>query len=182
MVEDNDTIRGKAYVVKDNIDTDMIIPARHLNDPSPEYLGKHAMEDLDKERHPIPFLNPDGTCDYRIIVAGNNFGCGSSREHAPIALASAGVEAVVAPSFARIYYRNSVNGGIILPLESTYDLGAQIETGDELEINLKDRQVLRHLPHNKRSLWPIKDFGPVRGIIEAGGITAYNKKRLSNKE
>ncbi len=171
-------IKGFAYVVGDNIDTDMIIPARHLNDPSPEYLGKHAMEDLDKERHPIPFLNAAEHSDYKIIIAGSNFGCGSSREHAPIALAAAGVEAVVAPSFARIYYRNSVNGGIILPIESTMDLGDYIKTGDRIEIDIAGKSVIRHIPGEERGLWPVRDFGPVKDIIGAGGLTAYNRKRL----
>jgi len=169
-------ITGKVYVVGRDIDTDLVIPARHLNDFSPSYLAKHAMEDLDPKKYPIPFLNKDGTCEYRIIIAGKNFGCGSSREHAPIALAAAGIRAVVAPTFARIYYRNSVNGGAqIYPLESTLELGDFIQTGDEIEIDLEERKVKSPKFENS---WPIRDFGPVADIIEAGGLTAYNKKRL----
>jgi len=169
-------IRGKAYVVGDNIDTDAIIPARHLTTMDPSYLGKHAMEDLNPEENPIPFLNEDGTCDYKIIIAGNNFGCGSSREHAPIALHAAGVEAVVANSFARIYYRNSVNGGIILPLESEENLTRQIKTGDNIELRLLKVPTL--LACYVGTSHFLKPFGPVKDIIEAGGLTNYNKARL----
>ena len=177
-----DVIKGKAYVVGDNIDTDMIIPARYLNTMDPNELKLHAMEDLDPERHPVPFLK-EGKSDYKVIVASNNFGCGSSREHAPIALAAAGVEAVVAPSFARIYYRNSVNGGIILPLESTEDLTTLvrvvdqtplINTGDEVEIRLSERPTI----HVHGQEYTLRPFGPVKDIIEAGGLTAYNKRKL----
>ena len=177
-------ITGKAYVVGRDIDTDVIIPARHLNDPNPAYLAKHAMEDLDPKQYPIPFLNKDGTCDYRIIIAGYNFGCGSSREHAPIALATAGIQAVVAPTFARIYYRNSINGGArILPLESTIDLSTLLATGEEIEIDLETREILPIMRENGeksrgKRLWLIRDFGAAKEIIEAGGLTAYNKRRL----
>lgn len=166
-------IKGKTYVVGANIDTDVIIPARYLNTMNPDELAKHAMEDLDNKDYPVPFLNEDGKCDYKIIVAGSNFGCGSSREHAPIALAAAGIEAVIAPTFARIYFRNSLNGGIILPLECSSNLSEIIQTGDELEISLAEKKV-----RYAGNVWQIKDFGPMKGIIEAGGLTAYNKKRL----
>jgi 3-isopropylmalate/(R)-2-methylmalate dehydratase small subunit len=167
-------IKGKAYVVQDNIDTDQIIPARHMTTMDPAILGKHAMEDLDP-RYTPRFLNKDGTCDYQIIVAGNNFGCGSSREHAPIALSAAGIKAVIANSFARIYYRNSVNGGRkIYPLETADRLSEETSTGDELEIDL-DKRLVKNQRTGKS--FPLKDFGPVRDIIEAGGLTAYNKKK-----
>ncbi len=171
-----ETIRGKVYVVGNNIDTDVIIPARYITTMDPKTLAKHAMEDLDPKQYPVSFLNKDGTCNYQIVIAGSNFGCGSSREHAPIALRAAGVEAVVATSFARIYYRNSVNGGIILPLESTLDLTDVFKTGDEVEIDLKGHPIIQS--HTKRRVYPIKQFGPVKNIIEAGGLTAYNKRRL----
>lgn len=171
-----DIIRGKVFVVGGNIDTDVIIPARYLTTMDPKTLAKHAMEDLDPKQYPIPFLNKDGTCDYQIVIAGSNFGCGSSREHAPIALRAAGVEAVVATSFARIYYRNSVNGGIILPLESTLDLTGIFKTGDEVEIDLRGLPIVQSPA--KGQAYPIKPFGPVKDIIEAGGLTPYNKRRL----
>jgi 3-isopropylmalate/(R)-2-methylmalate dehydratase small subunit len=171
-----ETIRGRVYVVGDNIDTDAIIPARYMSTMDASVLGKHAMEDLDPNQYKIPFLNPDGSCDYKIVIARRNFGCGSSREHAPIALRAAGVEAVVAQTFARIYYRNSVNGGIILPLESTLDLTDVFKTGDEVEIDLRSLPIIQSCV--KRQAYPIKPFGPVKDIIEAGGLTAYNKKIL----
>lgn len=173
------TLKGKVYVVGDNIDTDVIIPARHLTTMNAEYLGKHAMEDLDPEQYPIPFLKKDGSCDYKIIIAGKNFGCGSSREHAPIALRAAGIEVVIAQSFARIYYRNSVNGGIILPLESDGTLIGQFKTGDIGEIDLREGFIYNHSKEDAGT--NLKPFGPVKDIIEAGGLTAYNKKRLAEK-
>jgi 3-isopropylmalate/(R)-2-methylmalate dehydratase small subunit len=173
-------ITGKVYVVKDDIDTDVIIPARYLTTMDMKELAKHAMEDLPKEYS--PFLNKDKSCDYKIIIAGKNFGCGSSREHAPIALKGAGIEAVVAPSFARIYYRNSVNGGIILPLESADDLTGFFRTGDEAEIEMHaSGPMISNLScadENEGRLYGIKAFGPVKEIIDAGGLTNYNKKKL----
>ena len=176
-----DVIHGKVYVVRDNINTDLIIPARYMTTMDSQILGKHAMEDLDPKEYPVPFLNPDKTCDFKIIIAGKNFGCGSSREHAPIALRAAGIEAVVAYSFARIYYRNSVNGGIILPLESTKDLANQamyFKTGDEIEIDLSGVPKIQSCDGRVVLASYIKPFGPVKEIIEAGGLTPYNKKRL----
>jgi len=171
-------IRGRVYVVGDNIDTDAIIPARYMNTMDPEVLRKHAMEDLDPNQYSVPFLNPDGSCDYKLIVAGRNFGCGSSREHAPIALRAAGVEAVVAQTFARIYYRNSVNGGIILPLESEDYLTAHFKTGDMAEIYLTDKPEMANTTKMAVEVFQLKPFGPVKEIIETGGLTAYNKRRL----
>jgi len=169
-------IKGKAYVIGSDVDTDVIIPARYLTTMDPEILKLHAMEDLDPKDYPTSFLNKDGTCDYKVIIAWRNFGCGSSREHAPIALSAAGIEAVVAGSFARIYYRNSVNGGIILPLESPLDLTEEIKTDDEVEISLLGQPTIS--VRGRPRLYSINSFGPVKDIIEAGGLTAYNKKRL----
>jgi 3-isopropylmalate/(R)-2-methylmalate dehydratase small subunit len=170
-------ITGKVYVVKDDIDTDVIIPARYLTTMDMKELAKHAMEALPKE-YPS-FLNKDGTCDYKIIIAGKNFGCGSSREHAPIALKGAGIEAVVAHSFARIYYRNSVNGGIILPLESAENLTDKFKTGDEAEIEmLRAGPLISNLSSADKKKLGIRAFGPVADIIDAGGLTNYNKKKL----
>jgi len=173
-------LRGKVYVIGNNIDTDAIIPARYLNTMDPAVLGKHAMEDLDPRKYPIPFLSKDGTCSYGVVIAGKNFGCGSSREHAPIALHAAGIDAVIAGSFARIFYRNAVNGGIVLPLESTLDLSESFRTGDEAKIELSGSPVISNESHNERGgrAYPLMQFGPVAEIIEAGGLTAYNKKRL----
>ncbi len=169
-------IKGIACVVKDDIDTDQIIPARYMTTMDPATLGKHAMEDLHPEYQPR-FLNADGTCSYQIIIARNNFGCGSSREHAPIALSAAGVFAVIANSFARIYYRNSINGGRkIYPLETAGNIADESKTGDELSIDL-DNLVAKNLRTNKS--YNLKDFGPIKDIIEAGGLTAYNQQQLA---
>jgi len=165
-------IKGKAFVVLDNIDTDQIIPARYMTTMDPKELAKNAMKDLDPAYG--PFLNPDKSCNYTIIIARNNFGCGSSREHAPMALEAAGIKAVVANSFARIYYRNSINGGrAIYPLEIADVLTGLVKTGDEVELNL-DNFKLTHLPTNK--VFELKNFGALKEIIAAGGLTAYNKK------
>jgi len=163
-------IKGKAFVVKDDIDTDQIIPARYMTTMDPQELAKNAMQDLDPQYG--SFLNEDGSCDYQIIVARNNFGCGSSREHAPIALSAAGIKAVIANSFARIYYRNSINGGRkIYPLEAAdTKITEEIQTGDEVTIDL-DNLVISA----KGKDYQIKDFGPVKDIIDSGGLTNYNK-------
>ena len=167
---------GKAYVVGDNIDTDAIIPARYLTTMDPKRLAVHAMDDLDPRQYPIPFLNPDKSCDYKIIIAGRNFACGSSREHAPIALQAAGINVVIAKSYSRIFYRNSINGGrLILPLESDEDLDLLTKTGQELEIILKEEKIVNLTTNTKHRFKP---FGPVKEILDVGGLTAHNKRRL----
>ena len=165
---------GRVYVVGDHIDTDAIIPARYLTTMRPDELGPHAMEDLDPKSYPVPFLNSDGSCDFKIIVAGDNFGCGSSREHAPIALKAVGIEAVVAHTFARIFYRNAVNGGLLLPLELQEYLPKTVQTGDEVRIDI-DEGVLTDANGTQHKLNP---FGSVKEIIDAGGLTQYNRRRL----
>jgi 3-isopropylmalate/(R)-2-methylmalate dehydratase small subunit len=148
----------------------------------PAELAKNAMRDLDPKYG--AFLDANNKCAYQIIVAGNNFGCGSSREHAPIALSAAGIKAVIANSFARIYYRNSINGGrSIYPLETAADISAQIKTGEELEIDLDKLTVKKLSDGSSAALtaskeFQLKDFGPVKEIIDCGGLTAYNKKQL----
>ncbi|GBR75532.1 3-isopropylmalate dehydratase small subunit [Candidatus Termititenax persephonae] len=165
-------IMGRVFVVGDDIDTDQIIPARYLTTMDPQELARNAMRDLDPRYG--AFLTADNKCVYQIIVARHNFGCGSSREHAPIALAAAGIRAVIANSFARIYYRNSVNGGrSIYPLETADDIAAQVKTGDELEIDL-DKLLVRKLVNGQT--FALKDFGPLKEIIDCGGLTAYNKQ------
>src|SRR6476661_5844675 len=141
------TIRGKAYVLGDNIDTDQIIPAQYLTyNPSipAEYkmFGKYALSGVPAPqaglpKGHVPFHNDadEFVSPYQVIVAGKNFGCGSSREHAPIALAAAGIKAVVAEFYARIFFRNSVNGGYLVPFESETRLCDRVCTGDEVEID-----------------------------------------------
>lgn len=168
----SELIKGKAFVVGDNIDTDQIIPARYMTTMEPKELAKNAMRDLDPQYG--KFLNSDNTCNYTVIIARNNFGCGSSREHAPIALEAAGIKAVVADSFARIYYRNSINGGrAIYPLEAEVNLTTEIKTGDEIAVDL-DNFTITNLSNNKKYL--LKNFGMLKEIIGAGGLTAYNKR------
>src|SRR5271168_2488579 len=139
-------ITGKAYVLGDNVDTDQIIPAEYLtfNPAIPEeyrMFGKFALSSVPPSQSGlpkghIPFHDKDEfVSPYKIIVAGRNFGCGSSREHAPIALNAAGIQAVVAEFYARIFYRNAVNGGYLIPLESERRLCDTVCTGDDLRIN-----------------------------------------------
>jgi 3-isopropylmalate/(R)-2-methylmalate dehydratase small subunit len=171
----SNVIKGKAFVVLDDIDTDQIIPARYMTTMDPATLAKNAMSDLDPVYQPR-FLNAEGTCDYSIIIARKNFGCGSSREHAPIALSAAGIKAVVANTFARIYYRNSVNGGRkIYPLETQNPIADESKTGDEVEIDLAALTV-KNLRTGKT--YTLQDYGPIKDIIEAGGLTSYNKNQL----
>lgn len=176
-----DEIAGKAYVVGDNIDTDGIIPGRYLGklasvpvEMYPEILRKHAMEDLDP-KYPS-FLDKEKRCPYKIIVAGRNFGHGSSREHAQIALKGAGIEVVVAPSFARIFYRNCINGAWFPPIESEEDLSKQIATGDELKIKISERKIVNVTKGEEHSSKPFDILA--KNILDAGGLTQYNLRRI----
>ena len=158
----------RAQVIKygDHVDTDVIIPARYLNTSDPKELAKHCMEDIDKD---FAEKNRDGC----IIVAGKNFGCGSSREHAPIALKASGVPLVIADSFARIFYRNALNIG--LPIIECPEAAAEIQQGDELEVDLSSG-VIEDLTTSKRyQAMPIPPF--MQQLIQAGGLMAYLKSR-----
>ncbi len=178
-------IEGKAYVFGDNIDTDQIIPAKYLmyNPADPEeykQFGKYALSGVPDAqgglpKGHIPFHSSDNefVSAYRIIIGGKNFGCGSSREHAPIALDAAGIKAVVAQFYARIFYRNSVNGGYLIPFESVDRLCDQICTGDELKIDLDASTLENKTTGDKFSLKPLGEVAP---IIEAGGVFAYAKQ------
>jgi 3-isopropylmalate/(R)-2-methylmalate dehydratase small subunit len=179
-------IEGAAYVLGDNIDTDQIIPAQYLtyNPAIPdEYkmFGKYALcgvpddqAGLPKGR--VPFHAPGGDefiSPYKIVVGGKNFGCGSSREHAPIALAAAGIAAVVAEFYARIFYRNAVNGGYLIPLETKARLVDRICTGDKLVIDIAAGRLENQTSGESFELLPLGEVGP---IIEAGGVFPYAKK------
>ena len=172
-------IRGKVYAVRDNIDTDQIIPAQYLNllpNVPEEYekLGSHAMAGLPDSTYPQRFVQP-GAMDagYSIIIGGRNFGCGSSREHAPVALGAANCEAVIAESFARIFFRNCVATGEIYPIESTQRLCDVFQTGDEVEMDL-DKNELVAVKTGRR--YALKPLGDAREVIDAGGLFAYAKK------
>lgn len=147
---------------RDNIDTDVIIPGQYLKIHDYAELATHAMEGLDESFH-----SKDGS----YIVAGRNFGCGSSREHAPIALAGSGIRAVLALSFARIFYRNSVDGAFLLPIEIGQDAYGGISDGDDITLDTDANTVTNNTTGRS---YPIKPFpGIIRDIIEAGGLFRY---------
>src|SRR6188768_1509727 len=178
------TITGKAFVLGDNIDTDQIIPAQYLtfNPSIPEeykQFGKYALSSVPPAQKGLPkghvsfHTKDEFVSDYKIVIGGKNFGCGSSREHAPIALDAAGIEAVVAEFYARIFYRNSVNGGYLIPFETPDRLCEQICTGDDLSIDV-EKAVLENKTTGDR--WHLKPLGDVAPILEAGGVFPYAKK------
>lgn len=177
-------IIGKAFVLGNNIDTDQIIPAEHLvysmdDENEAKMYGKYALSSVptDQSGLPqggIPFVK-DGEfeSEYEIIIGGSNFGCGSSREHAPYALMKAGAKVIVAESYARIFYRNSVDGGFVVPYESVEKINDKIKTGDEVKINL-DENILTNLTTSES--FDLKPLGNVLPIISAGGLFEYARK------
>lgn len=168
-------IRGKAFVVGSNIDTDQIIPAQYLNlvpTIKEEYvkLGTYALCGLPDD-YETRYMEQDATATrYPIIVAGSNFGCGSSREHAPISLGAAGCRIVIANSFARIFFRNCIATGEVYPVETDCDLNQRVKTGDEIEVDL-DRKTITVVADG--ATYAIKDLGAVKEVIDAGGIFSY---------
>ncbi len=162
-------ITGKVWNFGSNIDTDIIIAARYLNSSDPDHLAKYIMEDADPD-----FPNKLKKGD--IIVAGENFGCGSSREHAPIALKAAGVAAVVAPSFARIFYRNSFNMG--LPIFELPE-SLEIKEGEVISINLDDGVITNDTTNKSYKFIPIPDF--MQELIATGGLINYAKAEMKEK-
>lgn len=160
--------KGKVHKYGDNVNTDEIIPARYLNTIDPKELGAHCMEDIDAE---FPKKVQPGD----IIVAELNFGCGSSREHAPIAIKASGVSCVIAKTFARIFYRNAINIG--LPILECPEAVDGISTGDEVEINL-DNGSIKNLTTGME--FEAKPFPPfMQELISAGGLMEYAKEKLS---
>ncbi|TDO92268.1 3-isopropylmalate/(R)-2-methylmalate dehydratase small subunit [Halanaerobium saccharolyticum] len=159
--------KGKVFKYGDNVDTDVIIPARYLNSADPENLAAHCMEDIDEDF-------ADEVSEGDIIVGGKNFGSGSSREHAPLAIKYAGVSCVVAESFARIFYRNSINIG--LPILECPAAVQATETGDQLEVNIDQGQV-KNLRTGKT--YQAVAFPPfMQEIIKDGGLIEHVKKEL----
>lgn len=158
-------MRGKVWKFKDNIDTDLIIPARYLNMFKPEELAAHVMEDADP-------AFPKKVSKGDIIVAGENFGCGSSREHAPIAIKAAGVSVVIARSFARIFFRNSINIGLpIIEIKETN----KIDEGDILDIDIEKGEVK---DITKGKTYKTEPFPPfMKKIVDAGGLINYTKDK-----
>jgi len=158
---------GKVFKYGENIDTDVIIPARHLNTSDPHELAKHCMEDIDRE-----FTDKVKLGD--IIVGGKNFGCGSSREHAPIAIKAAGISCVIAPTFARIFYRNAFNTGLaILESEEAYQ---GIDAGDEVKVDYATGKITNITKEEEYSAEPFPAF--IRKIIESGGLVNYVKENI----
>jgi 3-isopropylmalate/(R)-2-methylmalate dehydratase small subunit len=160
-------LKGKTWKFGDNIDTDAIIPARYLNTSDPKELARHVMEDADKN-----FALKVKAGD--LIIAGTNFGCGSSREHAPIAIKAADIQAVVAKSFARIFYRNAFNIG--LPIFESEEASEKIKEGDEIEIDA-DKGKIRNL--TKGEEYTAKSIPPfMQELISAGGLIEWTRKRI----
>lgn len=159
-------LRGRVHKYGANIDTDVIIPGAYLKEMDPKKLATHAMEGVDSE-----FTKKVKPGDF--VVAGRNFGCGSSREHAPIALKYSGIKAVLAPTFARIFYRNAVDGGHLLPIEISDDAYSKIEKDDELEIDLQNGQIKNLSKGESYTMKPFPDI--VLKIIQVGGLMNYTK-------
>ena len=162
-------ITGKAFKYGDNIDTDVIIPARYLNNPAPEALAQHCMEDIDAS---FAAQVQDGD----IMVGGWNFGCGSSREHAPIAIRASGIRCVIAASFARIFYRNSINIGF--PILECPAAAEAIRAGDRVTVDLDSGAIVDETTgeHFQASAFP--PF--IKGIIDQGGLLPYLKSQLDS--
>ena len=157
----------KGKVIKyeqDNIDTDVILPGPYLKLHEHAELAEHAMEGMDPDFH-------SKVKNANIIVTGNNFGCGSSREHAPIALSASGIEAILALSFARIFYRNSVDGAYLLPIEIDEETYSSISENDELEIDTSKNEIKNITKNQSYSMKPFPDL--IGKIISAGGIFKY---------
>ena len=161
--------QGFVHKYGDHIDTDVIIPARHLNNPDPKALASHCMEDIDKD-----FINRVKPGD--IIAGGVNFGCGSSREHAPISIKAAGISCVVAQNFARIFFRNSINIG--LPLLECPEAAKDAATGDELEVDVDNGVITNKTKGKTYTAVPFPEF--MQKLITAGGLVEYTKKKIAN--
>ena len=170
---------GPVYVVRDNIDTDQIIPAQYLTlvptmPDEYEKLGSYALAGLPESLYPTRFVKAGKLdSDYPIVVAGKNFGCGSSREHAPIALGSAGCKIVLAESFARIFFRNSVATGELYPCELTERLCDTLKNGDVVTVDLDAATVTAKATGK---VFKFKPLGDVRPVVDAGGLFNYARK------
>ena len=162
-------LKGKVHKYGANVDTDVIIPARYLNVSDAAELAKHAMEDIDADF--VKKMKPGD-----IVMATTNFGCGSSREHAPLALKTAGVSCVIAKSFARIFFRNAINIG--LPLLECEEAVEKTDNGDVLEVDLSTGKIKNITKDLMFTAKPYPNF--MSGVIAAGGLIPYTKQRLIN--
>lgn len=161
----NKTLKGKVHKYdRANIDTDVIIPGPYLKIHDHKELAKHAMEGIDPKF-------PEKVQQGDFLVTGSNFGCGSSREHAPIALSQTGIKAILAPTFARIFYRNAVDGGYLLPIEIDESTVKKIGDKDELEINLSENRITNVTKGEQYSMKPFPEL--IAKIVEAGGLMKY---------
>jgi len=161
----------KGHAIKyeqDNIDTDVILPGTYLKLHDYSEIAKHAMEGLDPNFH-------TKVKEGDFVVAGKNFGCGSSREHAPIALSHSGIKAVLALSFARIFYRNAVDGAFLLPIEIDQNSYENISNGDELEVNIEKNEIKNLTQNQTYSMKPFSKI--IHDIIAAGGLFKYKPKK-----
>lgn len=159
---------GNVIKYGDNVDTDVIIPARYLNTSDHDELARHCMEDLDNT-----FVTRVKKGD--ILVGGFNFGCGSSREHAPIAIKASGISCVIAKSFARIFYRNAINIG--LPIVECPECVDETNEGDRLEVDLDNGEIINHTTGKKYKTTAFPEF--IQNIIKSGGLIQYIKNRKS---
>jgi 3-isopropylmalate/(R)-2-methylmalate dehydratase small subunit len=157
-------INGKSWKYGNNVNTDEIIPARYLNTTDEKELAFHCMEDIDED-----FVKKASEGD--IIVAGENFGCGSSREHAPIAIKALGISCVIAKSFARIFFRNAINIG--LPIFESEEAGAEIGDGDNVKVDINSHTITNLTTNKEYSFTPFAD--EMKDIIKAGGLMEYTK-------
>lgn len=158
---------GQAWIYGDNVDTDVIIPARYLNTSDPKELASFCMEDIDKS-----FAKEVQEGD--VIVAGENFGCGSSREHAPIAIKASGVKAVIAKSFARIFFRNAINIGLVILKNS--ELPDEVTKGDEIEVDAENG-IIKNITTGKEYSTTAYT-GSIKELIDVGGLVNYTKTKL----
>lgn len=173
-------VRGKCFVTKDNIDTDQIIPAEYLTlVPSKpeeyEKIGSYAMIGLPEDLYPVRYVEPGKMkTEYPIMIGGNNFGCGSSREHAPVAMGAAGARVVVAQSYARIFFRNCVATGELYPCETDVRLADELQTGQEVEVDMENDTLTDVESGRVFRLKPLGEAGPV---IDAGGLFDYAREQ-----
>ena len=178
-------IQGTVFVAGDNVDTDQIIPAEFLSyNPADaderKYFGRYAMSGMPEAESGLPqghvVFTPEDAfqSEYAVIVAGKNFGCGSSREHAPLAIREAGCCVVIAESYARIFYRNSVNGGYLAPMETAEAIYTEFSTGDEVVVDF-EAGTLCNLTKDKE--YPLRPLGDAADIVAAGGIFPYAREQ-----
>ena len=163
-------MREKAIKYGNNVNTDVIIPARYLNTADEKELALHCFEDLDKEfRQKVK--------NRKVIIAGSNFGCGSSREHAPLSIKASGVSVIIAASFARIFFRNSINMG--LPVITSKQASDFIQDGDELEIDMEKGKIVDITRDKTFNINPFPEF--IQKVIKSGGYINFTRENMKNR-